>query len=87
MIVGVVPSSELDHQFTHHLILFALLGSSVRIPVILIIPYRTNKAEGRQKKCANPLLSFHYYPDGTLLHQDLAAFAILGKNDVHSSLK
>ena len=45
------------------------------------------KAEGRQKICANPLLSFHYYPDGTLLHQDLAAFAILGKNDVHSSLK
>ena len=45
------------------------------------------KAEGRQKKCANPLLSFHYYPDGTLLHQDLTAFAILGKNDVHSSLK
>ena len=40
-----------------------------------------------KKKCANPLLSFHYYPDGTLLHQDLAAFAILGKNDVHSSLK
>ena len=49
--------------------------------------HNIKKGRGSAKKVCQPSASFHYYPDGTLLHQDLAAFAILGKNDVHSSLK
>ena len=48
---------------------------------------KSGKRQRVGKNMCQPSASYHYYPDGPLLHQDLAAFAILGKNDVHSSLK